>query len=157
MAEAKAYPTGRFDLAAPQGGIILRDDEALVTNVVKDIMKGFGKNLVKGNVGSILKLRTPAYVHSPMSYLDCIKYEFCMLEQVLLKAQEQEVLEKPLERIKWITAAQIGAIHVGVKSVGIRSPLNPILGETKCLQTKMGSMLYMEQTSHHPPITHFHM
>ena len=67
------------------------------------------------------------------------------------------MLGNPFERLKWITAAQIGAIHVGVEATGLRSPLNPILGETLTSTTERGSTLYMEQTSHYPPISHFHM
>ena len=33
-------------------------------------------------------------------------------------------------------------------------PLNPVLGETFQGQAADGAMLYMEQTCHHPPVTH---
>ena len=147
----------RYAGGRPEGGIVIRDDSNMITNVAKDIMKNLGKNLVQGKFTNMLKVRTPAYVHSDKTYLDCIKYEFCLLEKMLFHCQEQGCLESPFERLKYITAAQIGAIHLGVENVGLRSPLNPILGETMVIKTEMGSTLYMEQTSHHPPISNFHM
>lgn len=147
----------RYEMAKPEGGIAMKDDSNMITNVVKDIMKSMGKNLVQGKVSNMMKVRTPAYVHSDKSYLDCIKYEFCLLENFLFHCQAEGCLESPFERLKYITAAQVGAIHVGVENVGLKSPLNPILGETLVTRTEKGSTLYMEQTSHHPPISNFHM
>lgn len=34
-------------------------------------------------------------------------------------------------------------------------PLNPILGETYQAHGQDGSMIYLEQTSHHPPISNY--
>ena len=34
-------------------------------------------------------------------------------------------------------------------------PLNPVLGETYQAKSPDGGMVYMEQTCHHPPISHF--
>lgn len=38
---------------------------------------------------------------------------------------------------------------------GLYSPLNPIIGETMVKKTERGSIIYAEQTSHHPPISNF--
>ena len=62
----------------------MRDESNLVTNVVKDIIKQMGKSLVTGKFTNLLKIRTPAYTHQAKSYLDCIKFEFCLLESYLL-------------------------------------------------------------------------
>jgi hypothetical protein len=97
--------TTRYVGARPEGGIVVKDESNMITNIAKDIMKTFGKNLVQGNISNMLKIRTPAYVHSDKSYLDCIKYEFCLLEKMLYHCQEQGCLESPFERIKYITAA----------------------------------------------------
>ncbi len=105
----------------------------------------------------MLKIRTPAYIHSSVTYLDCLKYEFSTLERFLIQAHEKGVLNNPLERLKIVTAAQVSSIHTGVMNNGIRTPLNPIIGETTCQATDQGSTLYTEQTSHHPPISHFQL
>lgn len=42
----------------------------------------------------------------------------------------------------------VSQLHIGI---GVGKPFNPILGET--FQTKIGKAdIYLEQTSHHPPI-----
>lgn len=38
-----------------------------------------------------------------------------------------------------------------------RKPFNPILGETWQAQLSDGTVMFMEQMSHHPPVTAFHM
>lgn len=60
----------------------------------------------------------------------------------------------PVERMKAVIAVSVSFIY---KQHSFMKPLNPILGET--LQAKMGDggMLYCEQTSHHPPRSHFHI
>lgn len=104
-----------------------------------------------------MKIPTPAYVHSDMTYLDAIKYEFGLIEHTLFRCQKEGILESPFERLKHLVAAQIGAMRYGIEGVGLKSPLNPILGETRMMTTPKGSRLYCEQTSHHPPISHFLM
>ena len=71
--------------------------------------------------------------------------------------KEQGLLENPVERLKYITAAQLATIHTGIITMGLRRPLNPILGETGMSETSRGTKIYLEQTSHHPPITNFLM
>lgn len=70
--------------------------------------------------------------------------------------QEHDLLKDPLERIKYLTAARIGSFSLGSGKFGLKNPLNPILGETNVFTTGRGSQLYLEQTCHHPPISHFH-
>ena len=36
-------------------------------------------------------------------------------------------------------------------------PLNPVLGETYVAKGADGSIIYMEQTSHHPPRSHYYI
>lgn len=112
---------------------------------------------MSGSISNAFKMRTPAYTHAPVSYIDCVKFEFSFLEEFLLLAQAKGALENPVERLKYITAAQLATIHYGIYTMGLRRPLNPIIGETGMIETTRGSKLYLEQTSHHPPITNFLM
>lgn len=68
---------------------------------------------------------------------------------VLNKAAE---LSDPIERMKLLIVANITTFY---KCKIFEKPLNPILGETFQARGMDGSMVYMEQTSHHPPISHF--
>ena len=49
----------------------------------------------------------------------------------------------------------LGGQHVSPEYCQMRAPLNPILGETLQRVCPDGARIYLEQTSHHPPITHF--
>lgn len=99
------HPKGRFSLADPNGGIVLTDDTNMITNTVKDCMKSFVKNLMSGKMADAMRMRTPAFVHQPQTYLDVIRYEFSCLEQVLLVLNRNKMLDDPVERLKCITVA----------------------------------------------------
>ena len=58
---------------------------------------------------------------------------------------------EPAERMKLVMAWSIAHLNV-VHS--FEKPLNPILGETFVARLDDGTMVYVEQTSHHPPISH---
>jgi len=60
--------------------------------------------------------------------------------------------EDPMERFKQSIAAMIA---INSLNLSFEKPFNPILGET--LQTTVnGCPLYIEQISHHPPITSYY-
>ena len=104
MEEIK-HPKGRHSLADPKGGINLQDDANLITNVVKDLLKQFMKNVITGKLANVMKMRTPAIIHAPFTYLDCLKYEISYLEEFLLLCQQNKQMENPVERLKYITTA----------------------------------------------------
>ena len=118
-------------------------------------MKKMLKNVLTGKFYDIMKIRTPARVHCPKTYLHAIAYDWTYIQELLLLCQEKGKLNDPVEVLKYLTAAVLGALHVGIKDTGLHSPLNPVLGETLCMETERGSILYAEQTCHHPPISHF--
>lgn len=122
----------------------MSDESNQLTNVLKDIAKKTVKNLMSGSISNAFKMRTPAYTHAPVSYIDCVKFEFSFLEEFLLLAQAKGALENPVERLKYITAAQLATIHYGIYTMGLRRPLNPIIGETGMIETTRGSKLYLE-------------
>ena len=62
------------------------------------------------------------------------------------------MLDDPVERLKLLMTQQISYFY---KEKIYEKPLNPILGETFQARGQDGAMIYMEQTSHHPPISHF--
>lgn len=57
----------------------------------------------------------------------------------------------PVERMKHIMLTSVTYLYP-LHNWG--KPLNPILGETFQARLKDGSMIYMEQISHHPPISY---
>jgi hypothetical protein len=60
---------------------------------------------MSGSFADALKMRTPAYTHAALTYLDCLKYEMSYLEEFLILANSQGILDDPVERIKFITVA----------------------------------------------------
>lgn len=42
-------------------------------------------------------------------------------------------------------------------TTGFRKPLNPILGETYQAHMDDGTQIFMEQSSHHPPVSSWHV
>jgi len=58
----------------------------------------------------------------------------------------------PVERFKCIVSMMVGGLHNTCKQY---KPFNPILGETYEATYEDGSEIYMEQSSHHPPVSNF--
>jgi hypothetical protein len=81
MADKKAT---RFHMADPKGGILVKDETGMITNTVKDLMKGALKNIMTGKLGDLMKMRTPAYVHCGRTYLSMVAFEVSYLESMLL-------------------------------------------------------------------------
>eukprot|EP00826_Nyctotherus_ovalis_P019302 TRINITY_DN1592_c0_g1_i11.p2 TRINITY_DN1592_c0_g1~~TRINITY_DN1592_c0_g1_i11.p2 ORF type:complete len:117 (+),score=30.04 TRINITY_DN1592_c0_g1_i11:101-451(+) len=57
----------------------------------------------------------------------------------------------------WVNAEYMGASQISTYHLtsGFLKPLNPILGETFTGEFEDGTKYYAEQTSHHPPISHY--
>lgn len=146
------YEKNRFDQSFPAGGLILDDSDSSVIGVLKQITKQMAKDLASGKVGNLMKITTPAHVHLDKSYLHMIVKEMSYMEYFI-----REAMTKPDDhqwKIKNIVLAQLTALLKTVEQ-GSKSPLNPILGETLHFKSKSGVQLFCEQTSHHPPISHF--
>jgi len=56
----------------------------------------------------------------------------------------------PLERLKWVVTFCIAGLH---HTCALKKPFNPILGETYQGGFEDGTQVFVEQSSHHPPIT----
>jgi hypothetical protein len=46
-------------------------------------------------------------------------------------------------------------MHVNPVICKSKAPFNPILGETFTVEKTNGTKLYLEQTCHHPPTSHY--
>ena len=146
------YPRGRFDQCKPDGGLILSDAENQVSKVVKELVWKIGKSLIKGQFSDLMRIGTPAYVHSHLSYLNMISKDLSFYEHFVKEAMKRP--EDPVWKLKNLVLAILAALHLVVEQ-GTKTPLNPILGETLVQQSANGTTIYCEQTSHHPPISSF--
>lgn len=111
-----------------------------------------GKNLLKGQFADLMKIGTPAYIHSHQSYLHMISKDLSFYEHYMCEAMKQP--NDPVWKLKNIVMAVLASFHLVVEQ-GTKSPLNPILGETLVQESASGLRVYCEQTSHHPPISNF--
>ena len=138
--------------ASPEGGLILTEDDKS-RSVVVEILKTLGKKLMEGNFLDIMKVSRPASISFPMTYLQaaCRDFSFC---NYLTQAAETS---DPALRIQFVCAFIVSGLHINPMDFKNRPPLNPILGETHTAELPDGSKIWLEQTSHHPPITSWFM
>jgi hypothetical protein len=114
--------------------------------VLKHFLTKLGSNLLSGS--GIMNVSLPINIFDERSLLEVFAHQ-CRLSPYFLEKAGQS--EDPIEKLKFTTAFAISRIHMSVTQL---KPFNPIWGET--FQCKIGDTdLYMEQTSHHPPIYHF--
>jgi hypothetical protein len=70
------------------------------------------------------------------------------------KAAEEK---DPIERMKYLTSFLLSGLHCNPVLCKSKAPLNPILGETFQAIKDDGTTIYLEQTSHHPPTSNYHI
>lgn len=134
------------------GGIDYNNKEivSMMRSSGYDIIKQIGKKLISGDF-NLTTISFPIKVMLPISILQAIaKSVFQFPIYLNLAAQQID----PLEKFKFAIVATISGYH---KSSNILKPLNPILGETYDMLYEDGSKIYLEQTSHHPPVSHYIM
>lgn len=56
--------------AMEKGGIKIIDEGGVMPAALKDIAKKVAKATMKGQVGDLMKIPAPAYVHHPLSHLN---------------------------------------------------------------------------------------
>lgn len=78
-------PNGRFHMADPRGGVLLTDDNGLITSAVKQVGKQLVKNLLSGKMMDVLKMKSPVNIHGHRTYLDALELECVFLESMLFE------------------------------------------------------------------------
>jgi len=150
---ATQYP--RHPKAHIQGGILLKEEEgaANTRDVLLNLIKSVGSKLKEGKILDLLKISRPAIISYPKTYLECIAGDFVYTD-LLDKAAEAK---DPIERLKYVVAFYIAGLHVNPIEMGSNGPLNPILGETYYAEKETGTKIWLEQITHHPPVTAYIM
>eukprot|EP00295_Goniomonas_pacifica_P017541 CAMPEP_0175845576 /NCGR_PEP_ID=MMETSP0107_2-20121207/22300_1 /TAXON_ID=195067 ORGANISM="Goniomonas pacifica, Strain CCMP1869" /NCGR_SAMPLE_ID=MMETSP0107_2 /ASSEMBLY_ACC=CAM_ASM_000203 /LENGTH=459 /DNA_ID=CAMNT_0017160147 /DNA_START=42 /DNA_END=1421 /DNA_ORIENTATION=+ len=144
---ARIMATRRED-AAQEGGIrctdhkIIREQRSIVTEVIKQM----GRNILKGK--DLLYVTFPVRCSQPRSVLQIICNQSSYSPNFLPKAAGEK---DPLERFKLVVAYYLAGVHCSTGEWF--KPLNPVLGETYQACLDDGTSIFMEQTSHHPPVT----
>ena len=109
-----------------------------------------GKKLFSGDT-DLTKISFPIKCMAPISALELMPTLQSTMVVFLNKAAS---IDDPVERMKLVMAHSLSFFY---KEKIFEKPLNPILGETFQALGQDGAYLFMEQTSHHPPITHFYI
>eukprot|EP00798_Chlamydomonas_sp_ICE-L_P017077 gene17077-23372_t len=138
--------------AHEEGGIQCNDDVLLakVRELVSSWITSMGKRLLYGSI-NLINTPMPVGMFEPRSYLEKLADVWVYPRFLELAADATD----PVERMKFTVAWFTAGLHHGFEKW--LKPFNPILGETWQARQVDGSVIQMEQTSHHPPVSVFHI
>eukprot|EP00198_Chlamydomonas_reinhardtii_P009896 XP_001699233.1 predicted protein [Chlamydomonas reinhardtii] len=138
--------------ADENGGMLCTNDELLKQQreAIMQWVKSMGKRLLTGNV-NLINTPFPVNIFEPRSYLEKLADVWVHPRYLTAAAQATD----PVERMKLVTTWFIAGLHHAFTNW--RKPFNPILGETWQAALSDGTSMFMEQISHHPPVSAFHM
>lgn len=142
----------RWPEAHPKGGLNLIEDEKS-RSIVVEILKSMGRKILEGKFNDIMRISRPACISYPMTYLQAASRDFSYCRFLTQAATESD----PILRLQLICAFIISGLHINPTEFKNKPPLNPILGETHTAELSDGTKIWLEQTCHHPPITHWYM
>lgn len=137
----------RMDCAASGGGALFTNKEELEAQqgVAMDVLKQLGSNVIKSK--SLINISFPVRIFEPRSYLERLLDGFVTAPHFFGKAAASK---DPVERMKLVATAIISGLPNTIKML---KPFNPILGETYQGVFEDGTQIFVEQGSHHPPVS----
>lgn len=115
--------------------------------VIPYVLKQMAKNVLSGK--SIVAISLPVRIFQQKSLLERILDACSFVPTYCSKACKAT---NELDRMKYLICLIVAGMFV---SADLRKPFNPILGETLEGYFKDGTRIYMEHTSHHPPISSY--
>ncbi|KAJ4459630.1 putative Oxysterol-binding protein 9 [Paratrimastix pyriformis] len=136
----------RFSTARKYGGL-KADDPVLMRyqrGLVFSLIKQAGVNVMQGK--NLLNVSLPVRIMEPRSYLLRITEAFSYIGFLHRAAATTD----PLERMKNCIAFVMAGMHPTLLQA---KPFNPILGETLQATYADGTQIWMEQVTHHPPVS----
>lgn len=136
----------RHSSASPKGGMSCSDQDIVKRQreVAGEIVKQVGKNVIAGR--DLLTVTFPVRSSAPISMIEYTSRQNAYGPVFMNRAS---ATSDPVERLRLIMTWNIACQHT---MSGFLKPFNPVIGETYqgCLSD--GTMIYAEQTSHHPPV-----
>lgn len=138
--------------AHEEGGIAFVNKELLEQqrSAIVELIKDMGRKILSGNL-NLINMSLPVKMFEPRSYLEKLADVWVYPQYLEQAAQAQD----PAQRIRFIVTWFIAGLQHAFQSW--RKPFNPILGETWQAALHDGTEIFMEQISHHPPISAFQM
>jgi hypothetical protein len=142
----------RVEAASKYGGLTLLDSEVVskIRSVGTEILKQLGKKLLSGNF-NLTQISFPIRCMQASTALQNTLNTFMMVPFYITRAV---AMNDPVERLKLVMISTLSSF---VHTSTFEKPLNPILGETQHGLLEDGTELFSEQTSHHPPVSHFYI
>lgn len=139
----------RHTLSHTKGGInyINKENISLLRSSATDLIGQIGRKILTGDF-NLTTVSVPIKVMSPVTILQAIALSYYQIPYYMSKA----VTENEIEKLKNTIISIISPFYC---SCFFLKPLNSILGETYEMLFEDGSKGYFEQSSHHPPISHF--
>eukprot|EP01091_Cochliopodium_minus_P000811 TRINITY_DN1071_c0_g1_i1.p1 TRINITY_DN1071_c0_g1~~TRINITY_DN1071_c0_g1_i1.p1 ORF type:complete len:213 (-),score=60.11 TRINITY_DN1071_c0_g1_i1:166-771(-) len=150
--EKKLKTYERIEGSQKGGGFLFDDPEMMKKHrsAAWDMIKKMGKSLIASKEEkSVVNVTLPVYIFEPRSYLERICDNWCYLPDMMSKASKTT---DPVERMRWVVTELVAGLHNTLIQL---KPFNPILGETFEATFEDGSQIFMEQSSHHPPVSNF--
>jgi hypothetical protein len=140
----------RSPLADKKGGLPLVDKVVLklLRDAGKEILKDLGRKILKGD----FNLTTVSFP------IKCMQPQTILHNSVLghqldaLYMNRAAQLKDPVERLRLVVVSRLANC---IYTSTFLKPLNPLLGETVHGRCEDGTEFFVEQTSHHPPVSHF--
>jgi hypothetical protein len=76
---------------------------------VKDYAGKIASKVVKGQLGDLLRISSPSFIHSPLTYLQGAAMDLSLSSRYLTKAA---LTNDPFERLRLILAMYIGGSNI---------------------------------------------
>jgi len=138
----------RIKEAGDSGGVVFKSDSPAVheqRKVLWDFIKQLPGQMLE--IKELTNFSLPVTLFEPRSYLQRLTDCFIFPIFLLNAAKTTD----PVERLKNVITFLLAGLH---NTAGQKKPFNPILGETyQAIFGKSKIEVYVEQISHHPPIT----
>ncbi|CAG9460107.1 unnamed protein product [Pedinophyceae sp. YPF-701] len=138
------------DAASDEGGYACKDKETLERqrSAIFEFVKEVGKKIILGG-GNLMNMSMPVKMFEPRSYLQKLT-DVWVHPRLLDRAAETR---DPVERMRLVVAWFLSGMQYAFDQWA--KPFNPLLGETFQGELDDGSKIFIEQVSHHPPISVF--
>lgn len=147
---APAKDDYRIENSSITGGMLFDDPKEgeMLRRSLQYLVKRVSSQVLGGDV-NFTKMSMPVQLNEPRSALERITDDWAYASFYLSAAARAS---DPIERIKLIAAFVVSGLHC-IETLG--KPFNPILGSTYQATLGDGTPCYIEQTSHHPPVSHY--
>jgi hypothetical protein len=142
----------RLPNAYKTGGIPVPSEEvqSKIRSVGKEMVREIGRKLLNGDF-NLTRVSVPIRCMQAATALHNTLKSAILSPPYLAYAGS---ISDPIERLKLVVASSMCSFYY---LSTFEKPINPVLGETLYGKLEDGSDMYAEQSSHHPPITHFHI